>query len=92
MPTDSSEMACKELVEVITDYLEGALPPQEMARFEAHLAVCRSCQTYLEQMRHVISTLGKLSPESIPPEGKEELLEVFRAWKKARRNSLNDSH
>ena len=77
------EMSCKELVEVVTDYLEGVLPSQDRARFEEHLGQCPGCQTYLEQMRQVIHTLGKLNEDSIPPGAWETLQQAFRNWKRA---------
>jgi len=79
-PTD--EMSCKELVEIITEYLEGTLPLGERKRFEEHLAVCPGCQTYLEQMRQTVRTLGRLTEESLPPVVRQELLQVFRHWKR----------
>jgi len=82
MATDPTGMSCKELVELITEYLEGALPPGDKARFEQHLAFCDWCRTYLEQMRLTIQTLGKLSEESIPEYVKADLAEVFRTWKR----------
>jgi anti-sigma factor RsiW len=78
------EMTCRELVEVITDYIEGALPAHHRRRFEQHLAECAYCVNYLEQMRATIDTLGELREESIPPGAREELLEAFRAWRAAR--------
>ena len=81
MGTDPTGMSCKELVELITEYLEGTLPPEDKARFEQHLAFCDWCRTYLEHMRLTIRTLGKLTEESISPRAKEELLEVFHNWK-----------
>jgi predicted anti-sigma-YlaC factor YlaD len=75
-------MTCKELVELVTDYLEGKLSPVERSRFEEHLAVCAACETYLEQMGQVIRTLGQLKEESIPPKAKQELLQAFRSWKR----------
>jgi len=76
-------MSCKELVELVTEYLEGALPPRERARFEEHLSICAGCQTYLEQMRHTPRTLGQLTEESISSEARDALLQAFRNWKKA---------
>ncbi len=80
--TDPTGMSCKELVELITEYLEGTLPPEDKARFEQHLAFCEWCRTYLEQMRLTIHSLGKLSEESIPENVMVGLVEVFRTWKK----------
>ena len=74
-------MTCKELVELVTDYLDGVLSPADTARFEEHLADCPYCRTYLEQMRRTISALGKLSEESIAPQTRDELLQLFRDWK-----------
>ena len=79
MTTD--EMACRELVEVITDYLEGTLPAADRRRFETHLNECPFCVTYLEQMRATIAAVGGLAPESITPETRERVLEAFRGWR-----------
>ena len=76
----NDDLPCQELVELVTDYLEGRLTPMEQRRFDAHLALCRGCRTYLEQMRQTLRTLGKLPEESIDPEAKERLLGVFRAF------------
>jgi anti-sigma factor RsiW len=77
------EMSCQELVEVITDYLEGALPGADRLRFEQHLGDCPHCATYLSQMRATIAVLGELREESISPEARAELLEVFRGWRES---------
>jgi anti-sigma factor RsiW len=74
-------MACQELVEVVTDYLEGALPAHDRRRFEAHLEHCPFCTDYVEQMRLVADSLGGLGAESIAPEKRESLLEAFRGWR-----------
>jgi anti-sigma factor RsiW len=73
-------LSCQELVELVTDYLEGALPDEDRAQFESHLAECVSCQTYLDQIRTTIELSGSLTPESIPPEAQDELLRAFRDW------------
>ncbi len=75
------ELTCKELVEIVTEYLEGRLPPSERASFEAHLSNCHGCNIYLEQMRQMIRALGRLTEETIPMESKPELLQLFRNWK-----------
>jgi anti-sigma factor RsiW len=77
-------MACRELVEVITDYLEGTLPSKERERFEAHLAECPYCVNYLEQMRATIEALGELQEESLDKETREGLVEAFRGWRPGR--------
>jgi anti-sigma factor RsiW len=75
------ELTCKELVELVTDYLEGALPRSARRRFERHIAGCDGCTAYLEQMRQVIQALGRLTEDSLTPEAKGELLHAFRDWK-----------
>ncbi len=75
------ELRCRELVDLVTDYLENALPAADRERFEQHLADCRGCETYLEQMRQVIRAAGRLRPEDVPAEAWEPLLRAFRAWK-----------
>jgi anti-sigma factor RsiW len=75
------ELTCKELVELVTDYLEGALPRRERRRFERHIAKCDGCTTYLEQVRQIIQMLGELTEDSLTPEAKGELLHAFRDWK-----------
>jgi len=74
------ELTCQELVELVTDYLEGVMPPEERARFEAHLADCPYCTTYLEQIRLTIRLTGQISEETLPSEIAAALLERFRDW------------
>jgi anti-sigma factor RsiW len=80
---DADEMTCRELVEVITEYLEGTLPANDRRRLEEHLEECPGCVSYLDQMRATIATLGRLPEESISPETRVELLEAFRGWRKS---------
>jgi len=75
------EMPCNELVELVTDYIEGRLPPRDVKRFEDHLEICDGCRTYLDQMRETIGALGHLPEKSITPEARDRLLEAFRTWK-----------
>ncbi len=77
-----AELTCRELAELVTDYLEGALPPLERARFEDHLVTCPGCLAYLERMQRIIRTLGVLREHSIEPEARRELLRLFRDWKR----------
>jgi anti-sigma factor RsiW len=79
---DTDDLPCQELVELITDYLEDRLPPSTRLRFEAHLALCSGCRTYLEHMRQTIRALGRLPTESIAPETRDRLLAVFRDWQR----------
>ena len=76
-------LACIELVEVITDYLEGAMPARKRRLLEQHLTACDGCEAYVEQMRRTIETTGRLRQEDIPPELEERLLVAFETWKTA---------
>ena len=78
-----TELTCKELVEIITSYLEGALPPNERDRFDRHLVICPHCRNYLDQMRQTIKLAGTLTEDELDPEAKRELLDLFRGWKKS---------
>ena len=79
------ELSCRDLVELVTDYLENALPQAERARFEEHLIACPGCQTYLEQMRQTIDLLGRVTEESLEPAARDQLLDLFRNWKRGDR-------
>ena len=74
------QIVCKQAVELVTDYLEGALPARERARFEAHLRECPHCTEYLEQIRRTIAAVGRVEPESLEPEVKTELVALYRRW------------
>ena len=75
-----SGIPCREMVELVTDYLEGALSWRERRRFERHIAGCDGCRAYLEQMRQTLRVLGRLDEETISPEAREALLHAFRDW------------
>jgi predicted anti-sigma-YlaC factor YlaD len=75
-------LTCIELVELVTEYLEGTLPEIERTRFEEHLSGCEGCTNYLEQMRQTVRLTGKLTTETVEPEAKQTLLTIFRNWKK----------
>ncbi|MBI4261339.1 MAG: zf-HC2 domain-containing protein [Actinobacteria bacterium] len=75
----SDRPACVDVVEIVTDYLEGALSPADRARFDTHLDGCQGCRAYLEQMRRTIDISGRLSEEEIPDEIRESLLVAFRS-------------
>ena len=77
---ETQEPTCQELVELVTDYLEQALPADVRARFEAHPAVCNGCDTYLEQMRQTISAVGRLDEAYLAQDTKERLLALFGRW------------
>lgn len=69
---------CRGLVEVVTDYLEGALTHAQVAIVERHLDECEGCRHYLEQMRTTIQVVGRLREDDVPPELKARLMTAFR--------------
>jgi predicted anti-sigma-YlaC factor YlaD len=77
----SPNPACREIVEVVTDYLEDRMPAEDRAIFEQHLGICRGCRNYLEQMRQTIRASGALHEESLAPGKNDELVRLFRGWK-----------
>ena len=74
-------MTCQELVELVTDYLDGALSELDRARFEEHIALCPMCQVHLDQLRVTIRELGSLRESDIDPDVLAEMQERFRSWK-----------
>jgi anti-sigma factor RsiW len=74
-------LVCRQAVELVTDYLEGALSDGDRARFEAHLAACPHCNEYLAQMRATIVTVGAIEPESLDSWVQDELVGLYRRWK-----------
>ncbi|HYX75928.1 MAG TPA: zf-HC2 domain-containing protein [Gaiellaceae bacterium] len=77
----SEDLTCRELVELVTEYLDGTLAPGERDRFEQHVILCDGCAFHLDQMRTTIAVTGSLTEESVTPEAQESLLGVFRDWK-----------
>jgi anti-sigma factor RsiW len=75
-------MTCKELVELVTDYLEGALAPDVRTRMEKHLSGCEGCTHYLEQMRETIRLTGQVDEDSLTSAQRDDLLRLFRDWKR----------
>ena len=79
--SEPQEMPCNELVELVSEYIDGRLQPADADRFDAHLEICEGCRNYLNQMRETIDALGHLPEESIGPAARERMLEAFRGWK-----------
>ena len=73
-------LSCRDLVDLVTDYLEGRLPEGECRRFEEHLGDCDGCTAYVEQFRRTIAAVGALSEDDVPGEAADRLLDVFRGW------------
>jgi len=82
MSTGSTQdLACKEVVELVTDYLEQALSHDERTRFEQHLALCGGCKEYLREIRSAIDLSRKLSRGTLAGNVRDDLLNLFRKWK-----------
>jgi anti-sigma factor RsiW len=77
----TGELTCRELVELVTDYLEGRLAAAERERFEAHLAICADCAAYVEQMRETVRAAGQLEEAGLSPQARGDLLRAFRDWR-----------
>jgi len=74
------ELVCQEMVELITDYLEGTLSHSQRRRFETHLAGCEHCTEYLEQMRKTIQLTGRLQAEDMTPQMQQEFAALYQRW------------
>jgi predicted anti-sigma-YlaC factor YlaD len=77
----TGKLRCQEVVELVTDYLEGALLPEKRDQVDEHLVGCDGCTNYIEQVKMTIGMLRDLSQKPEFPETKEELLSIFREWK-----------
>ncbi len=75
-----TRIVCRRAVDLVTDYLEDALPPRDRARFEAHVEACPHCTEYLRQMRATIDAVGGMEPESLSPDACDELIALYRRW------------
>lgn len=71
-------LVCQRAVELMSDFLEGTLDERERARFERHLTTCPACTAYLAQMRATLATLGRLDPDALPAEVRQELIDLYR--------------
>ena len=80
------DLSCREVVEFVTEYLEGTLSSRDRARFEDHLSGCDGCGNYLEQMRTVLRLTGTLPEDAVSPEARDRLLEAFRGWRSGARS------
>ncbi|MGZ5310700.1 MAG: anti-sigma factor family protein [Solirubrobacterales bacterium] len=84
MSRHTDDITCKELVELVSAYLEGTLDQPDRRRFEAHLEVCDACRTYVEQIRQTVAAAGRLGEDSLDPPVRDALLGTFRDWKRRR--------
>jgi anti-sigma factor RsiW len=75
------DIVCQQAVELVTDYLEGALSRRQRRRFEAHLRACPNCAAYLEQIRLTIELAGAVQADDLTPEAKADLSDLYRRWR-----------
>ena len=75
------EPTCREIVELVSEYVEGRMSLAKRTRFEQHLAYCGGCQVYVEQIRQTIRAAGSIREESLSPQAREDLVKLFRDWK-----------
>jgi anti-sigma factor RsiW len=76
-----NDLVCQQIVELITEYLDGALPRSKRRRFEAHLAGCPHCSEYLAQMRATIRLTGRLESEDLTAEMRKDFAGIYRSWR-----------
>ena len=77
---DIDDVPCQDIVELVTDYIEGALDPVTVAAVEAHLADCDACRVYVEQIRETIELLGHLPVDTLSAQTKASLIDAFRGF------------
>ena len=82
MAESHDHLSCQEVVDLVTEYLEDGLSPEESAPFEQHLNFCEGCVWYLDQMRTTVATVGRVREEDVPEETRRKLLTAFRDWKR----------
>jgi anti-sigma factor RsiW len=75
------DLVCREAVELVTDYLEGALSRSARRRYERHLAGCPHCSEYLVQITITIKLAGRVAPDDLTPQMQDDLIEVYRRWR-----------
>lgn len=76
------DLTCQELVELVTEYLEGGLSDDEREHFEKHVVECGGCSNYLDQIRVTIELAGRVTVDDLQDETKTGLLAAFREWKR----------
>jgi anti-sigma factor RsiW len=74
-------LVCRQAVELLTDYLEGALAPRDRARLEAHLADCPHCSEYLAQLRATVASARRVETDDLEPEVVDDLVALYRRWR-----------
>jgi anti-sigma factor RsiW len=72
---------CREVVSLVTEYLENSLPPDQRRRFEEHLRGCKNCTEYLAEMRTTLRLMGRLEPDRLPDHMRRDLVQAFKNWR-----------
>jgi anti-sigma factor RsiW len=75
------DIVCQQAVELVTDYLDGALSRRDRRRFESHLRACPNCSAYLEQIKITIELTGSIQPEDLTPQARTDIVELYRRWR-----------
>jgi hypothetical protein len=83
MADPGQHITCQDVVELVTDYLEVALPPDDAALLEQHLNFCEGCVFYVDQMRTTVQTVGRAGGPDVPDDTRQRLLAVFRDWNRS---------
>jgi anti-sigma factor (TIGR02949 family) len=78
----TEDLECRQVVEVVTEYLEGTMAPADRQRLDRHLALCEDCHHHLDQLRTVIRVAGRPAADAVPPETMAGLLRAFRDWRR----------
>jgi anti-sigma factor RsiW len=81
MSTPSTMLSCREVVELVSEYLDGNLGPEEHARVREHLDGCDGCEGFVEQVRATVRAVGQVQPDALDDQARERLLQAFREWK-----------
>jgi anti-sigma factor RsiW len=80
LPTLRRDIVCRQAVELVTDYLEGALSRRDTRRFEAHLEACDGCEEFLREIQATVRVLGSVQPDDLAPETRQGLIELYRQF------------
>ena len=81
---DPHDITCRQAVALMTDYLDGALGPDDRALVEAHLAECENCAEHLRQIRITVAVTGRIREQDLDPAAREDLMDLYRRWRRER--------
>ena len=81
---DAHDITCRQVVALMTDYLDDALGPDDQALMEAHLAECEGCAEHLRQIRITVAVTGRIREEDLTPAVRDDLMDLYRRWRRDR--------